>query len=198
MPNKRTFIQQFWKEKKMIGSMVPSSRFLAQKMLENVDFEKARVIVELGPGTGVFTDMIIEKMHPDTQFLIFELNDNFHHRLANRITDKRVHCIHDTAEKVQDYLKKIGHEKADVVISSLPLSNFSKELRHSILFAMQEALPAAGQFIQFQYSLQSKKQIKQFFETVNIDFTALNFPPAFVYNCYKGAKVAMKNESISG
>lgn len=198
MPNKRTFIKQFWKEKKMIGSMVPSSRFLAQKMLENVDFENARIIVELGPGTGVFTDLIIEKMHPDAQLLVFELNENFHHRLAHRITDKRVHCIHDTAEKVQDYLKKIGHEKADVVISSLPLSNFSKELRHSILSAMEQALQDTGQYIQFQYSLQSKKQIKQFFETVNIDFTALNFPPAFVYSCYKTATSKKHSKALNG
>jgi phosphatidylethanolamine/phosphatidyl-N-methylethanolamine N-methyltransferase len=51
---KKSFIKQFWAEKKMVGSMTPSSRFLTQKMLKNIDFKKVKLIVELGPGTGVF------------------------------------------------------------------------------------------------------------------------------------------------
>jgi phospholipid N-methyltransferase len=48
MPNKKSFLKQFWKEKKMVGAMAPSSRFLAKKMLENIDFSNAKVLVELG------------------------------------------------------------------------------------------------------------------------------------------------------
>ena len=72
MPNKRSFLKQFWKEKKMVGAMAPSSRFLAKKMLKNIDFENARILIELGPGNGVFTEKIIEKMHPDAKLLVFE------------------------------------------------------------------------------------------------------------------------------
>jgi phospholipid N-methyltransferase len=185
MPEKRSFIKQFWKEKKMVGAMAPSSRFLAQKMLQHIDFESARVVIELGPGTGVFTDRILEKMHPDAKLLVFELNDNFCNSLKKRITDPRAVIIHDSAEKIEEYLNAEGLDKADVVISSLPLANFPSALRQSILEASKRSLNASGKYIQFQYSLQSKKHIKKTFGNVDIDFTPFNFPPAFVYTCHQ-------------
>ena len=101
MPKKKSFIQQFWKEKKMVGAMAPSSRFLAEKMLQNINFHSAQVLIELGPGTGVFTDKILKKMRPDAKLLVFELNDNFYNSLKNRITDSRVILIHDSAEMIE-------------------------------------------------------------------------------------------------
>jgi phospholipid N-methyltransferase len=40
-------------------------------------------------------------------------------------------------------------------------------------------------YVQFQYSLNAKKAIKTLFRSVDITFTAANFPPAFVYTCRK-------------
>lgn len=185
MSKRKSFLRQFWQEKKMVGAMAPSSRFLAQKMLKGIDFQHARIIVELGPGTGVFTDKILELMHPDALLLVFELNDNFMAQLQARYTDSRVHLIHDSAEKIQVYLDKYGLTHADVVVSSLPLANFPKELRDSILNAADHALVENGHYVQFQYSLQSKKQIQKVFRKTEIRFTPLNFPPAFVYACRK-------------
>lgn len=185
MRQKKNFIGQFLKNKKMIGSMVPSSRFLAKKMLKNINFKEANVIIELGPGTGVFTDRLLELMHPESILLIFELNDTFFNQLANRIDDPRVHLIHDSAERLGEYLTNLGLSKADAVISSLPLANFHKLLRDKILEVSKQSLSTGGKFIQFQYTLQSKKVISSKFEGVKIAFTPLNFPPAFVYTCYK-------------
>ena len=58
-------------------------------MLDHLDFSSAEFVVELGPGTGVFTDRIIEKLGKDTNLLVIELNDTFYKDLKNRITDKR-------------------------------------------------------------------------------------------------------------
>lgn len=185
MPSKKSFIKQFWEERKMVGAMAPSSRFLAQKMLQNIDFKEARVIIELGPGTGVFTDRILQEMHPDAKLLVFELNDGFCNSLKKRISDPRVLIIHDSAEKIEHYLLENELDKADVVISSLPLANFPKELRNSILHASNNSLKMVGKYIQFQYSLQSKRHIKKVFPDMSINFTPLNFPPAFVYTCNK-------------
>ena len=185
MPKKKSFIQQFWKEKKMVGAMAPSSRFLAEKMLQNINFHSAQVLIELGPGTGVFTDKILKKMRPDAKLLVFELNDNFYNSLKNRITDSRVILIHDSAEMIEKYLTENNLMEADVVISSLPLANFPSELRDAILHVSHKTLKDSGVYIQFQYSLQSKKNIQKVFPLVSIKFTPLNFPPAFVYTCKK-------------
>lgn len=169
----------------MVGAMAPSSRFLAQKMLQNVEFKEANVIVELGPGTGVFTDEIISKMSSNATLLVFELNTTFFDALSKRITHPNVHIIHDSAEKIEDYLTKYHLEKADVIISSLPLAVFSEELRSNVLDASHRSLRDLGKYIQFQYSLQAKKLLKSIYPQVNIAFTPLNFPPAFVYTCLK-------------
>jgi phosphatidylethanolamine/phosphatidyl-N-methylethanolamine N-methyltransferase len=172
----------------MVGAVAPSSRFLANKMLKRVNFNDAKVLVELGPGTGVFTHKILEKMHPSATLLVFELNDNFFRMLTEKVTDSRVKLIHDSAEKIEDYLNKYNLEKADVVISSLPLANFPKELRDSILSASHRSLKEVGQYVQFQYSLQSRRSIKQTFGNMHISFTPFNLPPAFVYTCQKAEK----------
>lgn len=185
MPEKKGFLKQFWKEKKMVGAMAPSSRFLAKKMLKNIDFSLDKVIVELGPGTGVFTKEIIQKMAPDARLLVFELNDNFYKALKKSIHDERVILIHDTAEKIQHYLTENKFTHADCIISSLPLSNFPKQLRESILVSSKNALKDDGKYIQFQYTLQIKRQINRVFPKIAIEFTPLNFPPAFVLTCKK-------------
>lgn len=185
MQEKKSFIRHFMKERKMVGALAPSSRFLAHKMLKRIDFNKAQVIVELGPGTGVFTKRILEKMRPDGNLLVFELNDSFYKQLKKRFNDKRLILIHDSAEFIEKYLEMHQLPKADVVISSLPLANFPKDLRTNILSASHRSLATTGQYIQFQYSLQSRKFIKRTFGQMYIDFTPLNIPPAFVYTCKK-------------
>ena len=168
----------------MVGAVSPSSRFLGEKMLTNVDFSKDKIIIELGPGTGVFTDLIIQRMAPDAKLLVFELNDNFHQSLTARINDSRVQIIHDSAEHIANYLQ--NKEQADVVISSLPLMIFSEELRKSVVDASYDSLRDKGKYIQFQYSTQSKKLLLSKYEDVSIKFTIKNLPPAFIYTCLKG------------
>ena len=185
MAKKRTFIKQFWQDKKMVGSVRPSSRFLAEKMLQNINFKDSKIIVELGPGTGVFTHKIIEKMAPDAKLLVFELNQKFIRTLRKNIKDERVVLIYDSAEKIEEYLSKYGFEQADVVISSLPLFNFPQDLRENIIKASHKVLRNEGKYVQFQYSIQAKKLLESTFDKVSISFTPLNFPPAFVYTCDK-------------
>lgn len=183
MATKRNFIKQFFKDKKMVGAVSPSSKFLGKKMLENVDFENDKLIVELGPGTGVFTDLIIQRMAPDAKLLVFELNENFYESLSNRIKDDRVQIIHDSAEHISEYLQE--NTKTDVVISSLPLMIFSDELRKNVVQESFDCIKHKGKYIQFQYSTQSKKLLQSYYEDVSIKFTIKNIPPAFVYTCLK-------------
>ena len=69
----------------MVGSVIPSSRFLSKKMLQPIDFKRAKVIIELGPGTGVFTKELVLQKHPNCQFVVIELNDAFFEDLKNEL-----------------------------------------------------------------------------------------------------------------
>jgi len=183
MVTKRSFIKQFFKDRAMVGAVSPSTRFLGEKMVENIDFKKSKLLIELGPGNGVFTDIIIERMADDAKLLVFELNDEFYESLSNRIKDPRVKIIHDSAEFLDKYTEE--GEKMDCVVSSLPLMVFPEKLRLGVINASYDILKPKGQYMQFQYSLQSKKLLESIFKSVSVKFTIKNFPPAFVYTCQK-------------
>lgn len=183
MVTKRNFLKQFFKDRQMVGAVAPSTRFLGERMLENIDFELSKILVELGPGNGVFTDIIINRMAPDAKLYVFELNNEFYASLSKRILDPRVEIIHDSAEFLAKYIGE--GQIVDGVISSLPLMVFPEQLRKNVVNASYDCLKSKGKYIQFQYSLQSKKLLEAKYHTVNVRFTIKNFPPAFVYTCSK-------------
>jgi len=163
--------------------MIPSSQFLAKKMLKNIPFDEAKVIVELGPGTGIFTGKILQQLNPEAHLVVIELNEVFYKNLKEKTKQENCHIVHGSANDLEKILSELGFGRADCVVSSLPLSNFPKELRVSIMHAILQSLTPTGTFIQFQYTLQSKKHFKSLFNNISIDYAAFNFPPAFVYCC---------------
>lgn len=179
--SKIKFIKGFLKNWKEVGSVIPSSRFLAKKMLEPIDFEKARVIVELGPGLGCITHKILEMMEEDARLLIFEINPDFCREL-NENKDSRLTVFNVSALDMTFHLKEI---KADYVISGIPLSTLGDDSRSILLKAIKNILSEGGVYIQFQYSLGAYKKLKSIFNKVVLKFTLLNTPPAFVYQCVK-------------
>lgn len=184
MKDKNTFLKAFLKNPLRTGSIIESSPMLAEKMLEKIDFQNARCIVELGSGSGIITKKILKKMHKDCILLCFEIEKTLADKLEN-LKDPRLIVINDCAEKIYIYLKKNGFQKADCIISSLPLASLPSRTSRSILKNIYAYLPSGGHYIQFQYSLAYRRQIKYLFSSVAISFVLLNFPPAFVYVCVK-------------
>lgn len=181
----RQLFSEFLKKNSRVGSVTPSSRFLAKKMLDPIDFSKDIVIAEYGPGTGVFTKRIIEKMTPNSRFYVFELNHDFITILKEQIQDKRTQIIEDSAANIAHYLAKDEVKEVDYIVSSLPLSLLPLEVRDKIVETSFAVLNENGIMTQFQYSQQCKKNFQAVFPSLETKFTALNVPPAFVYICKK-------------
>ena len=66
------FLKKFIDEPKKIGSLTPSSRFLADRMLKNLPWEKFSHVAELGAGTGIFIEQIIERKNSACKVLVVE------------------------------------------------------------------------------------------------------------------------------
>lgn len=168
----------------MVGSITPSSKFLMRKMFAPINFSKADVILELGPGNGVFTKGLLSKMNKDSKLISFELSKSFCEYINHNIKDDRLILVNDSAEKVENFLNNRGITKVDYVVSSLPLAVIPKEIKHKILDNCVNLLNKDGRYIQFQYSLNAKKLLKTKFKNVEYKFTPINIPPAFVYQCH--------------
>src|SRR5436190_23161722 len=91
-----TFLKGFIRSPREVGSVIPSSHWLVEALLDETPIEKAQVIAEFGPGTGVFTDEIIRRLRPDAKLLVFEVDQDFANKLRERISDKRVEIINDS------------------------------------------------------------------------------------------------------
>ena len=177
-----SYLNEFIKNRS-VGAISSSSKSLGRFMFGKLNYSDAKVIVELGGGRGVFTYEILKLMNTDCKLLVFEVNKTFCNKLKSEIQDERVTIINDSAEQIGLYLNQHMFDKADHIISSLPLSMFSLELKESILKNATDFLSDKGHFLQLQYAPFDYKRLKSHFGSVKMNFSILNFPPAFVYRC---------------
>ena len=183
---KSNFFSEFIKERRTIGAIVPSSKFLAAKMLKGIDFNKNQNIIELGPGTGIFTGEILKKMSLKSNLVSIELNKSFHNQLSHKFKeDYRFSSFFGSAEEISVAIQKKNIKSADIIVSSLPLAIIPSRVKVGIFKEINKVLNKGGLFIQFQYSLNAKEVLSKRFDSVDITFTPLNFPPAFIYYCQK-------------
>ncbi len=179
----KTFFVSAIKSQKTTGSILPSQKFLARRMIKAVDPVHCRCIVELGTGTGCITKLLLTKLNDKCLLLSFEINKEFVKKL--KIKKKNFVLINDDAQKLPLYLKKYGIKKIDYVISSLPLGNMSSKATTTLLTLINHSLREQGLFIQYQYFLTRLLRVKKIFKKVSVGFVPLNIPPAFVYTCKK-------------
>lgn len=179
------FLSNFIKNPKEVGSVIPSSRFLTNEIVRNINFKKSKNIVELGPGVGTFTKSILKKIEPDAKVFCFEVNKKFYSYLTENFADERLTIINAGAEKISSNLRKIGVEEADCIVSGLPFNNFSSCKKRRILNEVKNSLNDKGKFILFQYTNGLDKMLEMHFNKVNRKFVPLNIPPSFVYICEK-------------
>jgi phosphatidylethanolamine/phosphatidyl-N-methylethanolamine N-methyltransferase len=183
-----TFLKGFLREPRTVGSIAPSSQWLVRAMLDEAGIAAAQVIVEFGPGTGVFTDEIIRRMRPDARLLVFEVHQQFSADLQARIDDPRVAVIADSAAEVNRYLQQMGLQQADCIVSGLPFTSLPRPVTHAILEATRHALRVGGVFVTYQYTPVLRNLLRSYFPATRITrYVLRNIPPALVFVCRKPA-----------
>src|SRR5258708_26661232 len=91
---KLLFVKNFLQHPNMLGSVMPSSRFLIDRLLGQVDWARANTIVEYGPGVGTITSHILERMSPDARLVVIEKNEDFVRYLKSTLADPRLYVVH--------------------------------------------------------------------------------------------------------
>ena len=177
------FAKNFLQHPLMLGSFMPSSRFLIRTLLEELDFARARVIVEYGPGVGTFTHEILARMRPDALLLALETNREFVKFLQRSTADPRLRIVHGSAAAVQGALLAHGAGKADFVISGIPFSTLPACEREAVLHATRAVLQPHGAFLVYQFSPMVFASLRQVFSQVRRGFQPLNLPPAQLFYC---------------
>lgn len=183
-----SYVKNFFSDK-YIASITPTSDFGVKKVCGKIDFSRCGLIVEYGPGTGVFTNYLLEKMGIDSLLITIERNANFIEVLRRKVRDPRLIVVNGCASNILDTLTGFGKTSADYVISGIPFSFLTDHLKDRILRNSFAALRPGGKFLAYQTFYQSNNHLKfhleRIFPSVLVEYEMLNLPPLRIYEARK-------------
>jgi phospholipid N-methyltransferase len=177
------FAGNFLRHPYMLGSIIPSSRFLVNQVLAPVDWQSARVIVEYGPGVGTITGEILRRMHKDAHLVAIETNRDFVRFLKSSLPDPRLHVVQASAADVQEVLRSLNLPAARYIISGIPLGSMPDPVRIDIVAKTRAALEPGGTFLVYQFTARVLPVLQRTFGEVRRTFERRNLPPAQVFVC---------------
>jgi phospholipid N-methyltransferase len=175
------FLRGFLKHPVMVGSIIPSSKVLIEKMLRPVDWENTRLFVEYGPGVGTFTRPILDLLGPDATLVTIDTNPEFTKYLRESIDDPRLVPVTGSAADVEHILAERGLGQADYVLSGLPFSTLPPGVGDAIAEATAKVIRLGGAFLVYQFSPKVKEFIAPHFERLERGFEWINVPPATLF-----------------
>jgi phosphatidylethanolamine/phosphatidyl-N-methylethanolamine N-methyltransferase len=187
--SKLVFLKQILRNPFGIGAVVPSSQKLARLMVDKIDPQTSDVIVELGPGTGVFTRELLARGVIPANLILVEFNREFVKFLRHEFPQVRV--VEGGAQDLPQLLKVLGQGAVRKIISGIPLRSMKPLDRQLIAKAVAAALEPGGAFVQFTYFKASplpKLVAAEAGLAGNCVGSAMgNVPPAFVWQYTKQA-----------
>ena len=186
------FLKNFFLSPRELGSCAPSSRFLVERLLRHVDWDKANVFVEYGPGVGTFTLELLDRMGPDSHVVVLETNEKFV-RVLKEVEDPRLHVAHRSAAEVAQVLGELGLGRPDYILSGIPLSLLSRKDRLHVLNETREILKGGedeedGVFLVYQFRRAIIRYLREVFPRIASEWEPLNIPPATVVRAWPTEK----------
>ena len=179
------FFNGFLKHPVMVGSIIPSSRKLINRMLARTDWANTILFVEYGPGVGTFCRAVLDRMGPDATYLAIDTNADFIDYLRSSIADPRFVPVLGSAADVRRIMADHGHEQADYILSGLPFSTLPPGIGDRIAAETHAALRPGGAFLVYQFSPKVRDFLARNFARIDHAVEVVNVPPAQLYWAWK-------------
>lgn len=176
------FFRKFLEQGRAISSAVPSSRAMANRMLEAIDFDRPGAIVELGAGTGPVTECIVERLRPHHRFVAVELDPDFCDILRRRFPTHTI--VQADATRLAEPLANFGVHRVRYIVSCLPTPAFGRRALVRLMRWVHQSLDPDGLFLQLTIvPLLYSRFYRRLFEQVTFRMALRNVPPGGVYLC---------------
>jgi phospholipid N-methyltransferase len=182
------YIRNFFTDR-YIASVTPTSIYGVRRVCGKIGFAGSAVLVEFGPGTGVFTRFLLERIPFEARLILIERNPNFAEILRAKFPDPRVSVVNDSAENVLPILRACGGLPADYILSGIPFSFFPEDMRKRILEGAFDALRPGGKFLAYQTFYQPPVHLRipleERFGSIHMEYEMRNIPPLGIYEAIK-------------
>ena len=175
------FFRAWVRDPKRVAAIVPSSASLAAAMTASIAPSCAPVI-ELGPGTGVFTEALLGRGVPEHRIALVELGEDFAESLRRRFPLATL-VLHDASRLGS--LQLFGGEPAGAVVSGLPLLSMTPARVRRVLQDAFARLRPGGAFYQFTYGFRCpvppRLLARLGLKATRVGVALRNLPPAAIY-----------------
>jgi phosphatidylethanolamine/phosphatidyl-N-methylethanolamine N-methyltransferase len=172
------FLKALLTRPKVVGAIIPSSPALAKAMARQIDPKRGPVL-EIGPGTGVISEAILQRGVPPSQLILLEFDEELARHLATRFP--HVQVIQGDAFDLDHALREQGSTPFGAIVSSLPLLNHPMAKRLSFMEAVTNRLAPKSPLIQFSYGAHAPVVPAPGFTVVCAAQVWANIPPAKVW-----------------
>jgi phosphatidylethanolamine/phosphatidyl-N-methylethanolamine N-methyltransferase len=175
------FLQELVNTPRQVGAILPSSKNLAVAMARWLPAYSDDYVLELGPGTGVVTQALLERGLREDRLIAIEQSPKMAEHLRSRFP--RANIITGDAFELDTLVKEHVPQAKNIsmVFSSLPLLNFEAHIADSLARKIRDLLPREGKLVQYSYHLGSKQpKAAEHFQFVASDLIWVNLPPARV------------------
>ena len=163
-----------------LGAVSPSSRALARLMVEQARPDPAGFTLELGPGTGVFTQALLNYGVPPERIIAVEHNAEFCRLLGKRFP--KLSIVQGDAFDLDTTLAKFGDVRFSAALSGLPLLSFPKQLRLKCIDGVLDRMMPGKGLTQFSYGLYpAVEAIPGRIAVAKSKWVLMNLPPARVW-----------------
>lgn len=174
-------VREFLRSPGLVGSAFPASRYLVDKLLAPIDWSKAKVVVEYGPGSGPLTRAMLRRMPRDSRLITLDVSSHFTKHLQRTIDDPRLLAVTASAASVVDVLDRHGLGSADLIVTGVPFSTMSPQLGDQIMDASAMVLTPGGKLLAYQMRTAVAGLIERRFGAVRKSYSWRNIPPCHLY-----------------
>ncbi|MES2483243.1 MAG: methyltransferase domain-containing protein [Pseudomonadota bacterium] len=180
------FLRGFVRSPAQVGSVVPSSRRLEQRLVRSAAIAQAATVVELGPGTGGTTAALLRAMQPDARLLAIELDARFHRHLSGSLSDARLSLELGGAQQLEEFLDNRRLPPPDAIVSGIPFSTMPPEVSDRIAATVARVLPPGGRFVAYQVRAHVADFMRPYLGAPQMEWEMVNVPPVRVFTWTKG------------
>lgn len=179
------FLRGFLRHPAQVGSVVPSSHRLEQRLVRSARADQARCVVELGPGTGGTTAALLQAMPTSARLLAIELDPTFHQHLQQQLGDPRLLLELASAERLAELLASRRLPAPDAIVSGIPFSTMPPEVSDRIAALVAQVLRPGGRFVAYQVRAHVADYTRPYLGEPEKRWEVVNIPPVRVFTWIK-------------